>query len=160
MDIRVYSRAKASFYCTEPHSTESVIISISTPGRKYIHYPFTSKDNKVLEILNLEFCDADRAGDHDVYGYITTEADIMNDEDARRIAELVEAHKDARIIVHCDAGISRSAGVGAALARHYNNDDFEYFTGGRYAPNMRCYYKVLKALGDDITPDGAIEIDN
>jgi predicted protein tyrosine phosphatase len=49
-----------------------------------------------------------------------------------------------RIIVHCDAGVSRSSAVGAALARVLNDDDSEFF-GGRYRPNMRVYRTLLDA---------------
>jgi len=48
-----------------------------------------------------------------------------------------------RIIVQCDAGLSRSPAVGAALARVLNGDDAEFF-GGRYRPNMRVYRTLLE----------------
>jgi predicted protein tyrosine phosphatase len=49
-----------------------------------------------------------------------------------------------RIVVHCDAGASRSPAVGAALARVLNGDDAEFFAG-RYRPNMRVYRMMLNA---------------
>jgi protein-tyrosine phosphatase len=48
-----------------------------------------------------------------------------------------------RIIVHCDAGVSRSAAVGAALARAFSGDDAEFFAG-RYRPNVRVYRTLLE----------------
>ncbi len=56
------------------------------------------------------------------------------------------------IIVHCDAGQSRSAGVAAAIAKFFNGDDEQFFSGGgmygspRYTPNRLAYRKVLQAF--------------
>lgn len=50
------------------------------------------------------------------------------------------------IIVHCEAGISRSAGVAAAISKILTgNDDpfFDYFHN-RYVPNMTCYKRILE----------------
>ncbi|HVH42669.1 MAG TPA: hypothetical protein VM925_10005 [Labilithrix sp.] len=47
-----------------------------------------------------------------------------------------------RIVIHCDAGISRSAAVAAALSRALRGDDTEFFTG-KYKPNMRVYRLLL-----------------
>ena len=47
-------------------------------------------------------------------------------------------------IIHCTMGVSRSAGVGAAISKAINDEDdlfFKYFT-----PNMTCYRKVLNAF--------------
>jgi predicted protein tyrosine phosphatase len=45
--------------------------------------------------------------------------------------------------VHCDAGVSRSPAVAAALARVLKGDDAEYFAG-RYRPNTRVYRMLLE----------------
>ena len=111
----------------------------------YTTRPFITEENKVTAILPLMFCDADHPG-KDVYGYETLENDLMSDEDARKVARFAEAHKDKRIIVHCDAGISRSAGVAAAIMKYYTNDDMNYFYSGQYCPNRWCYRKTLNAL--------------
>ena len=64
-----------------------------------------------------------------------------------KIAKFVMRHKDSieQIIVHCDMGISRSAGVAGAIAKYLNNDDNKFFMAP-YTPNMTCYHKVLFAL--------------
>lgn len=74
----------------------------------------------------------------------------ITDEDARRIAKTVKKYQDKvkQIYVHCDAGISRSAGVAAAISKYLNNDDFKWFVSP-YCPNMTCYTKVLSALNEE-----------
>jgi hypothetical protein len=50
--------------------------------------------------------------------------------------------------VHCGAGVSRSAGVAAALGKWLNNDDGFIFNNFSYCPNFTCYRLVLnEALG-------------
>ncbi|MBR1496099.1 MAG: metallophosphoesterase [Oscillospiraceae bacterium] len=58
----------------------------------------------------------------------------------------VLSHRNETLIVHCDAGISRSAGVAAAIGKCCNGDDRAFFRGGRYCPNMWCYRKTMAAL--------------
>jgi len=45
------------------------------------------------------------------------------------------------IVVHCEAGISRSAGVASALSLIYNREDQYYFD--HYLPNMLVYRKII-----------------
>lgn len=69
-------------------------------------------------------------------------------EDAKNIAIFVMANKNngKNFIIQCDAGISRSAGVAAALMKYFNEDDSPIFNNPQYCPNMRCYRMVLEAL--------------
>ena len=153
MNVVVMSRKYAVTYCEMPHETESVIISISSPNMLYNSAPFMSEQNKVKDILELSMYDADGDG-YDVYGTRVYADDLMKDEQAQAIVDFVRKYEDKRIIVHCDAGISRSAGVAAAILRSYTGDDSRIFDSARHAPNMYIYYKVLKAFGYDYTPDG------
>ncbi len=77
----------------------------------------------------------------------TTMLDIQlfTDNDARIILDFVQ---DCRIdidliVVHCEAGISRSAGVAGALSLIYNGSDEYYFH--RYLPNIFVYRSILNA---------------
>lgn len=143
--LTVMSRQEAIRYCHIPHSNKSVIISISDPYEQYTSEPFTSNSNGVCSILRLSFCDADETG-RDVYNREVGETDLISDNDAKNIAEFAARHADKDIIVHCDAGISRSAGVGAAIMKWAAGNDDRIFDSGRYMPNMRCYRKTLEAL--------------
>lgn len=68
--------------------------------------------------------------------------------DAKAIVDFVMAnkHNGKHFIVQCDAGVSRSAGVAAALMKYFNGDDSPIFDNSQYCPNMRCYRMVLEAL--------------
>ena len=70
----------------------------------------------------------------------------MRDEDAAQVAELLRSYPDTDVIVHCDAGISRSAGVAAAILKYTTGDDSSIFQNGLYDPNIWCYRKTLEAL--------------
>ena len=48
------------------------------------------------------------------------------------------------IIVHCNAGISRSSGVCAAIMKAMTGDDSLIFENPKYLPNTTCYKVVLE----------------
>lgn len=145
IEVYVMSRADAIEYCRGRHREPSVIISISDPSMDYDEAPFRTEENRVEDILPLCFSDAEEPG-KDVYGLDVGEEDLMQEEDARKVARFVLDHRDRRIIVHCDAGISRSAGVGAAIVNYFTGDARSFFESGRYEPNMWCFSKVMTAL--------------
>lgn len=77
-------------------------------------------------------------------------ANAMTELDAKKIVDIVKLHKNKinEIIVHCGAGVSRSAGVAAALGKWLNGDDGFIFNNFKYCPNFTCYRLVLnEALG-------------
>lgn len=145
MKISVMSRSEVIRYCHMAHDAPSAIISISDPNMIYTTRPFCSAENRVIAILSLTFCDADKPG-KDIYGNDADESDLMSQEDARKVVQFVNLHVEKHIIVHCDAGISRSAGVEAAISKYVTGDDSVFFNSGRYYPNMWCYRKTLNAF--------------
>lgn len=78
----------------------------------------------------------------------------ISKEDANKIAGFVlnRIPGDARLlIVHCEAGQSRSAGVAAAIHKMLgweilNAKNSDVFADKKFHPNNRCYYAVLEAL--------------
>lgn len=100
-----------------------------------------SKDFSFIpNLIHIQFF---RFNDVDGYGN-----NAMTKRDAERIAIAVKNYQNAvdTIIVSCDAGISRSAGIGAALDKYFNGDDMRFFTSPRFNPNMHCYSLTLEAL--------------
>ena len=111
-----------------------ILISITEPSSKHVRLP----TNKHCDgILRLRFHDIPQKQRGRVH---------FQHRHAQRIKRFVLRHDTDLIICQCRAGVSRSAGVGAALAKYYNLDVEEYFTTGGYVPNLLVFRTLLKAL--------------
>lgn len=139
-----------------------LIISIFTPGDAP---PDVQINRWTTEVLQLSFDDLDREPGPGTMEAIGNPV-LFDDNDARKIASVALTHASAGIqviVCHCDAGISRSAGVAAALAKVFNGSDAEFFNcpntlyPGRYfQPNMLVYSKMLNALHDLTQTQGLV----
>ncbi len=135
MKIAVVSRQKAEYFCMDAHNFITDIISIETPANTYRGRIFESSENGVRRILKLAFFD-DIKGDG-----------IMTAEDAEKVRGFVmQDPQPDLLLVHCDGGISRSAGVAAAIMKYLTGSDEEIFVSRMYRPNMHCYRMTLNAL--------------
>lgn len=69
----------------------------------------------------------------------------MSVEDAKVIVDAFEKYCGTvdQIIVHCDAGYSRSPAVAAAIAKAMGESDEMYFSGREYCPNRHVYRTLL-----------------
>jgi len=122
----------------EKHHLElekSVVISITSKNGKPANIYTT--DN-LSEILFLNFDDISRTDLNLSEEHFT----LFNRDFARKILDFVEKHTDKLIICQCEAGISRSAGVAAALSKIYNEDDSFFYKN--YRPNSLVYSEILK----------------
>lgn len=120
-----------------PLAEDYVLISISCPND-----PAKIPDNEYRkDVLRLEFDDID----HPVYLLGGLKCKMFEKEDAVKILEFFNKYRDRYeyMIVHCDAGISRSAAVVAALTKIQGQSDGDYF-GRRYIPNRRVYSFILE----------------
>lgn len=73
---------------------------------------------------------------------------LFSHTDASAIAAFVRSATNSAIdtfVIHCHAGISRSAAVAAALSKYYNGNDSKFFQPP-YNPNRRVYRILLHAL--------------
>lgn len=79
--------------------------------------------------------------------------DKFTQSHADQIHNFVRATRHNKLtIVHCEAGISRSSGVAAALATAANCPDTDrYFTTPPAHPNWTVYRAVLQTLRPDLT---------
>ena len=134
-EFYVYSRQMIEYI--EPHDVPHVVVSITTPGD-----PAGAKiktNEHTLKVLRLSFHDLD----HYFPGIEEYEADLFQPAQARLILALVKAYPEAqRLIVHCDAGLSRSPAVAAAFSKILIGEDAEFFK--RYHPNMKVYRTILE----------------
>lgn len=119
-------------------STDEDIPDLSTPGGCALYLQFDDVDNE-----NVAGCTP------------------MDETQAQLIADFVDEFRAAdtnHLVVTCTAGISRSAGVAAALHEALgweirNAYESDVFSDGKFSPNMRCYRMVLRAMGCDATPE-------
>lgn len=128
MKFQVETRASIPYVeLTIPH----VIISISDT----VDVRADPKVNDfTLDVLFLAF--------HDI-NQIETGFDLFKDSQAAEILKFYEAHKDRAelIVAHCNAGMSRSPAVLAALQKIHTGDDSIWFK--TKSPNSYVYSTIL-----------------
>ena len=152
--IFVMNRNDADIFCWEyaegKHNMNVALISIVCSDDKadkvmidlYKKYNL-AKYNDEFNIIKFSFYNFD-----DIEAPIDGLCEFRN-EDAVRMAKFIKKNfnKVDKFIVTCDAGYSRSAGIGAAISKYFYNNDMEYFnSNGKYCPNMLCYKKLLNEL--------------
>lgn len=73
----------------------------------------------------------------------------MSADDARKVAGFVRhlPPEVTNLVVHCGAGVSRSAGVAAAISLALLGSDRAFFQDGGKCPNITCYRRTLEAFG-------------
>ena len=118
-------------YSVTKNIPESAIISIYSNG----DIPCRLFQNKNIKYV-AKWCFDDLTDDRGI-----------TQEQANQIASFVKRHKEINtMVVHCDAGISRSAGIAAAISKWYFGTDEWVFNSDLYVPNMRCYDFMIKAF--------------
>ena len=140
IDIRILNRKEAKKFSYEPHDFKTAIISITATDKADVIFE-KNEANGIRAVLRLKFDDVER--DYKNEHCITK-------EDAENIVKFVNKNKNKvdKFIVHCEAGVSRSAGVGAAIMKALNGDDWDVFKNPLKCPNMKCYRTVLNAFID------------
>lgn len=124
-------------------SFKHIIISITDPYSSKANIP---PNKNCLGILKTQFYDLEKS--------LNIDGEIINPitkEQAQEIVNFINKYvnKIDGIIVQCQAGISRSAGIAAAISVVFNGDDTEFFE--KYVPNMTCYRAILNTFGHHIT---------
>jgi predicted protein tyrosine phosphatase len=130
-------------------------ISVYSPGSDGAVLP---DNEKRIDVLRLCFHDIESVNDPNDFGLkflkkYGIEPRLFYTEDAQSIIEFLEKHKEVEtIVVNCEAGISRSAGIAAAIAKFRNGDDESYFK--RYHPNLLAYKTLLKMFMEKHEKEG------
>ena len=152
MKFLVLSRSRAGREAPDhPHAT----ISLTDPSKPEAELVETESR---AGILRLAF---DDTGD---YGQPLRGAIVFGPEHAEEILRFADAHRHdvETFVVHCEAGVSRSAGVAAALAVLLGEDDARFFV--EHYPNRTVRHMILeqawklhwprgeKLIGDAIAP--------
>ena len=135
MDIKVMSKSEAVKQSYTDLAGEKVIISIADLFAERAHF---NRDNKSIKaVLYLSFEDVSEAGEG-----------AMTAEDAAKIRDFVQRWQDkvSTVWVQCEMGVSRSAGIAAALMEYFGEDMTALFESETYCPNMLCYELTGEAL--------------
>ena len=131
-----------------------VCISITDPKSEPVNLPLPDYD-----VLRLSFHDLDQT--YPISGpaivlFDQVMANQIKDFMMMKVWVHMGRHLDDNelvVIVHCEAGISRSAGVAAALSKHFLEDDSRFFSNaGLYLPNRLAYSVLLNALNGKENP--------
>ena len=131
MNLFVMSQATAEMYTKTEVGQQACYISITSPNQPKADLTPVPEEN----ILRLQFDDADSG------------KNAITMLDARKILDFVQVDDIKVLVVHCGAGVSRSAGVAAALAEIFWGTSQQFFE--RYVPNRLCYRTVLTAAHED-----------
>lgn len=125
-----------------------IMISITSP-----YSPIADIELKepLMAILRLSFHDWDTKEKEVVEKTNSLESKQMiyfNEDMAKEVLLFVMCYINYvnLIVVHCEAGISRSAGVAGAIAKCFGKDDSYYFK--HYIPNMLVYDTIVKTWNE------------
>ena len=112
--------------------TDCIIISIHSAD---VNEPNIAANEHIKNVLFLCFDDV-----------LKGEKNFIDQPQAELINRFVDEYTSLPLcIVSCDAGISRSAGVAAALSLIHNDSDEEIFSDPKFCPNMDVYRAILNS---------------
>lgn len=139
MHIEVMNRREAVQLCYKPSGGRKVsMISISTPGDAYESHPVVK--NGIKAILFVSFFDVTEGSQGQP---------AITKEDADKIAQFILFHRSRGyedFIIHCDAGMSRSAGVARAMEVFFDlPENATTYHHGNFA-NSAVFQIVLRSL--------------
>lgn len=122
-------------------SNPSIIISIRDPDKKKAYF---ATNSNIVEVKYFAFDDWDVVDN--------TDNQLISDVQAKNIAEFVSKYNNMEesfdLYINCEAGISRSAGVAAAISKVLTDDDNAFFR--MYRPNMLVYRKIYNAMINEL----------
>lgn len=135
MEFQIMSKDRAIKYAQSRNDEKSIVISINDVN-DVDTFIVPNDKNKIYRIHYAFFNDVERG------------STAISESQAEDIADFILQYKDDvnLIIVHCGAGVSRSAGCCAAIMKALCGTDSMIFNNVYYKPNMKVYREVLNAL--------------
>jgi len=114
------------------------IITVTT-SKTYFNYVDNIVDHLIIPVHDID--------EHDKALLAKGDMVLFDSAFAREIQVFVDLNMDKVdfFLIHCDAGVSRSRAVAAALSWVYNGEDLEHFKKG--SPNPTIYKVLLNEYG-------------
>lgn len=135
MRFDIFNRDTAEKYYTDEKHINISISDIDQPNTKL------SKLTSRVDTMFLKFFDFD-----EIRPKMPKELkeSLFNKSLAKAIWKFVDKYKDEvnLIVINCEAGISRSAAVGAAISKILNGNDDDFFK--HFIPNRLVYRKMME----------------
>ncbi len=116
-------------------TSKSAVVSFADEEDEFLDLP---ENVDVLKVVFYDIRPSSTVPEH--YDKLLPEAP----EIARFVSNKINEGKD--IVCQCDYGISRSAGLAAAILERYAHKGLDIFADYKYTPNQFVYNKVLKEL--------------
>lgn len=114
------------------------MISIATHEDTWPEYD----EKNCKKVLRLAFNDADFKNSDNPNNEGTTEDQLFDKKRANLILDFINEVEVDMLVVHCEAGVSRSPAIAAVIAKILFNDDSKFFKAP-YTPNMHVYRVLL-----------------
>ncbi len=133
MKIKILSRQQAVKRSYTDFDGSKIIISISDPFEEKAK--FNRNNISIKSVLYLSFYDIDEKTKSIFGGY-----DSMSPIDAVLIRDFVLKWENFvdEIWVQCEMGMSRSAGIAAAISEYFDMDSNAILSSNKYRPNLLC----------------------
>ena len=135
LDIAVMSEKGAVWYSQKAKQPYSII---SITSKKKDYYAELKESEYLVDLLRLQFNDLDAD---------TKYIEAPKKEDFVGLKEFIDNLKSNILIVHCGAGVSRSAGVMAAILEYLEVEDYNIFDEKKFMPNRLVYRLAKEELG-------------
>lgn len=134
--IDIFSKEECIDFSNTNIKENCVIISINDTGC----ITNISKNLNIKEVLYLTFDDLT----FNIDGFT-----LFNKSMSKEIKSFVDTYKQTvnHFVIHCTAGISRSAAIGFIIAKYLNGDDSYLFKEGRHIPNKLVYEIMSNTFG-------------
>lgn len=141
INIIALSREKAIRLSYSDFDIDKIIISIRDPNK--VKPEFNINNSSIKDILYLSFYDISEETKSIFGGY-----ESMSPIDAILIRDFVLKWQNEidTIWVQCEMGMSRSAGIAAAIMDHFDIDSKEILESNQYYPNRLCYDLTKNAI--------------
>lgn len=134
MTIKIFSRQQAVKQSYTDFDGSKIVISISDPFNEKAKFNRTNLSIK--DVLYLSFYDISEKTKSIFGGY-----ESMSPIDAVLIRDFILKWQDMVDVVwvQCEMGVSRSAGIAAAISEYFELDSDDILNNSNYYPNMLCY---------------------